>query len=100
MSSYPPFSLSIGAPKNSPTKVPPQTWDYDPTTRTLSYRNYERDEHNSEIEVQVFERLVIGENVRGKTVEGGDIWLGELLAFAVNERGVKVPLGLVPQRRN
>ncbi len=55
MTHYPPFTLSIGVPKNSPSQFPPFIWEYDSPSKVLSSRDYDHPEREGEIEVEIFE---------------------------------------------
>jgi hypothetical protein len=95
-SEYVPFSLSIGARKNSATKYAARVWDFDPVTRLLSQRPTQSSETARELRVHSFKQLIIGEDVRGTTADGEDLWLGQLQAFTLNEPGVTIPRSFAP----
>lgn len=95
---YGPFTLLIGAPKDSITKYAAHPWDYDPDTQVLSYRLLDDARPGRDIALMSFARLVIGEDVRAIAADGSEVRLGVLKGFAVNEEGAKVPRVLAPQR--
>lgn len=93
---YTRFSLSIAAREDSLTKYAAHVWDYDPESGLLSRRSGDDGLPNRHVEVASFVPLVIGEDVRGTAPDGGEVWLGELKAFTLNEAGVAIPAFLVP----
>lgn len=85
-----PFCLSIAARKNSLTKHAAHVWDYDPASCLLSQRSEHSNKPGRQIEVAAFKTLIIGEDVRGTTPDGEEVWLGELKAFTLNEAGIAI----------